>query len=116
MSITPAGSLTSMAAAIGTAASALVISPSAAIWNAGSWVVLRPIKDTFVCMIGLPVADVRTESARLEWALAMRSLKERLTGEGGGGASFRFVTWPVRGAMPGSTTPVMTPVRIVVAC
>ena len=115
MSMTPAGSLTSMAAAIGTAASALVISPSAAIWNAGSWVVFRPIKDTFVCIIGLPVADVRTESARLEWALAMRSLKERLTGEGGGGASFRFVTWP-RGAMPGSTTPVMTPVRIVVAC
>ena len=108
--MTPAGSLTSIAAAIGTAASALVISPSAATWKAVSVVVIPP-SDTFVCVSGFPVvAAVSIGSAKLWCALAMRSLRERLTGEAWVASSL-LVTWSARGVMPGSATPVMTPVR-----
>ena len=61
--MTPAGSLTSMAAAIGTAASALVTSPSAAIWNAASVAVIV-VNPTFVCVSGLSVALIGVGSAK----------------------------------------------------
>ena len=107
--MTPAGSLTSMAAAIGMAASALVTSPSAAIWKAASVevIVVRP---TFVWVSGLSVALNGVGSAK-EWgAAAMRSLRERLTGEAWGASSL-LVTCS-RGVIPGRATPWMTPVRV----
>ena len=100
--MTPAGSLTSMAAAIGMVASALVTSPSAAIWKAASVevIVVRP---TFVWVSGLSVALIGVGSAN-EWgAEAMRSLRERLTGAAWGASSL-LVTCS-RGVMPGRATP-----------
>ena len=101
-----------MAAAIGAAASAPVTSPSAAIWKACSVVVI-PTSEACVCVSGLPVTAVSSGSAKLGRALAMRSLRERLTGAGGG-SSPRLVTWSGRGVIPGRATPVITPVRVVV--
>ena len=101
--MTPAGSLTSMAAAIGTAASASVTSPSAAIWKAASVEVIVA-SPTFVWVSGLSVALIGVGSAK-EWGVAaMRSLRERLTGEAWGASSL-LVTCSARGVMPGSATP-----------
>ena len=61
--MTPAGSLTSMAAAIGTAASALVTSPPAAIWKAASVEVIVA-SPTFVWVSGLSVALIGVGSAK----------------------------------------------------
>ena len=60
--MTPAGSLTSMAAAIGMAASALVTSPSASIWKAASVEVIV-VRATFVWVSGLSVALIGVGSA-----------------------------------------------------
>ena len=95
---------------MGGAASALVISPSAATWNAASAAV-RDVRDTLVCVSGLAPDEVcGCGSAKVRGAAAMRSLRERLWGERSAVSPW-FVTVSALEVMPGRVTPLMMPVR-----